>query len=98
MEDLKIQCESPMKLFCDDKSAISFSHNLVQHDRTKHIEIDLHFIKDKLDNVLITTSHVPSGHRLTDVLTKGLSTERFWKLTCKLGMINIHSPALGGVL
>lgn len=40
LEDLKIQCEGPMKLFCNNKSTISVAHNPVQHDRTKHIEID----------------------------------------------------------
>ena len=44
-----------MKLYCENKSAINIAHNLVQHDRTKHIEIDLHFIKDKLDSGLICT-------------------------------------------
>ena len=44
-----------MGLVCDNKSAISIAHNLVQHDRTKHVEIDRHFIKEKLDNGLIAT-------------------------------------------
>ena len=39
LEDLKIQWSKPMKLYCDNKSAINIAHNLVQHDRTKHIEI-----------------------------------------------------------
>ena len=93
LDDLKIKYEAPMKLFCDKKLAISIAHNLVQHDRTKHIEIDRHFIKEKLESRLITIAYVPSGHQLVDVLTKGLPTERFQELTSKLGMIDIHSPA-----
>lgn len=37
-----------MKLYCDNKVAISIAHNHVQHDRTKHVEVDKHFIKEKL--------------------------------------------------
>lgn len=43
-----------MKLFCNDKSAISFAYNLVQHDKIKHIGVDQHFIKEKLDNKMST--------------------------------------------
>ena len=93
LDDLKIRYEEPMKLFCDNKSAISIAHNPVQHDRTKHIEIDRHFIKEKLDSGVITTTYIPSEHQLADVLTKGLPKDRFSQLTCKLGMIDIHSPA-----
>ena len=93
LNDLKIQCDGPMMLFCDNKSAISIAHNPVQHDRTKHIEIDRHFIKEKLDSGLISTTYIPSGQQLADVLTKGLPTEHFKELTSKLGMIDIHSPA-----
>ena len=93
LDDLKIRYEEPMKLFCDNKSAISIAHNPVQHDRTKHIEIDRHFIKEKLDSGVITTTYIPSEHQLADVLTKGLPKDRFSQLTCKLEMIDIHSPA-----
>jgi len=48
-----------MKLFCDNKSAINIAHNPVQHDRTKRIEIDRHFIKEKLEEGLICLSYVP---------------------------------------
>ena len=61
-----------MKLYCDNKSAISIAHNPVQHDRTKHKEIDKHFIKEKLDSGLICTAYVPTRHQLAEVLTKGL--------------------------
>ena len=63
LEDLKVQWSKPMKLYCDNKLAISIAHNPVQHNQTKHIEIDRHFIKEKLDSGLICTPYVPIGHQ-----------------------------------
>ena len=82
-----------MKLYCDNKSAISIAHNPVQHDQTKHIEVDRHFIKEKLDSGLICTPYVPSQGQLADILTKGLRTPNFDRIICKLGMDNIYSLA-----
>ena len=93
LNDLKMACEEPIILYCDNKSAINIVHNPIQHDRTKHIEIDQHFIKEKLESDLITTSYIPSGLYLVDFFAKGFPIERFHDLTCKLGMIDIHSPA-----
>ncbi|RDY13166.1 Copia protein, partial [Mucuna pruriens] len=92
LDDLKVKYEGPIKLFCDNNSIISIAHNLVQHDRTKHIEIDRHFIKEKLDSGLIVTTHVPTGLQVADVFTKGLPATRFQELNGKLGMIDIHLP------
>ncbi|KAJ8752056.1 hypothetical protein K2173_001083 [Erythroxylum novogranatense] len=83
----------PMKLFCDNKSAISIAHNPVQHDRTKHIEVDRHFIKEKLDSGLICTPFISTSDQLADMLTKGLSGAAFQRLVSKLGMDDIHLPA-----
>lgn len=58
LEDLKIKWEEPRKLYCDNKSGISIAHNPVQYDRTKHNEVDIHFIKEKPDCGLICTPHV----------------------------------------
>ncbi|KAJ9547057.1 hypothetical protein OSB04_019600 [Centaurea solstitialis] len=93
LEDLRIRWNEPMKLYCDNKSAISIAHNPVQHDRTKHIEIDRHFIKEKLDSGLICTPFVPSGLQLADVMTKGLGTNMFHENVSKLGMEDLYSPA-----
>jgi len=75
-----------MKLYCDNKCAISIAHNPVQHDRTKHIEVDRHFIKEKLDSGLICTPYVSSQENLTDILTKG--NNNFESIVSKLGMEN----------
>ena len=69
----------------------------MQHDQTKHIEIDKHFIKEKLDSGLICTSYVSTDYQLADVFTKGLSSAKFHADVSKLGMENIYSLVWGGV-
>ncbi|RDY04298.1 Copia protein, partial [Mucuna pruriens] len=59
LDDLKVKYKGLMKLFYDNNSTISIAHNLIQHNRTKHIEIDKYFMKRKLDSRLIITKHVP---------------------------------------
>lgn len=83
LENLKINCEGPMKLFCDNKPVIGIAHDLV-HITGQHIEIIQHLKKENLDSELITTTCIPLGHWLIVVLTKGLPTERFSQLTCNL--------------
>jgi len=72
LDDLRIKRIGPMKLYCDNNSAINIADNLVQHHRTKHIEINMHFIKEKLNSRQISTPYVPSCDQLVNVLTKGL--------------------------
>ncbi|RDY07904.1 hypothetical protein CR513_07929, partial [Mucuna pruriens] len=60
LDDLKVKYEGHIKLFCDNNSTISIAHNSFQHDRTKHIEIDRYFIKEKLNSRLVITTHVPT--------------------------------------
>ncbi|GAV77818.1 LOW QUALITY PROTEIN: hypothetical protein CFOL_v3_21288 [Cephalotus follicularis] len=84
--------ERSMRLYCDNKAAINIAHNPVQHDKTKHIEIDRHFIKEKLDQKLICTPFVSLENQLADVFTKGLSCKQFNYIVCKLDMRNIYAP------
>ena len=103
LEDLKIAWKGLMKLYCDNKSAIDITHNLVQHDRTNHVEIDRHFfligeidrhfIKEKLDSRLICTPFVSTEGQLVDMLTKGLNSIAFQSIIGKLRMDNIYLPA-----
>ncbi|WKA11498.1 hypothetical protein VitviT2T_028992 [Vitis vinifera] len=93
LDDLRIKWDGPMKLCCDNKSAINISHNPIQHDMTKHIEIDRHFIKEKLEEGVVYMSYVPSEHQLADIITKGLNNSMFHDLVLKLGMEDIYSSA-----
>ena len=92
LDDLNIEWNGPMKLYCDNKSAINIAHKPVQHDRTKHVEVDRHLVKEKLDNGTICTLFVSTGNQVADVLTKGLSGSTFQSIVSMLGMDNIHSP------
>lgn len=91
--DLSLQEESPISLYCDNKAAISIAHNPVQHDRTKHVEVDRHFIKDHLEKGNLVTPFVHSRDQLADVFTKSLSSDTFTDDIHKLGMTDIYSSA-----
>ena len=93
LEELKLSHPTPMKVYCDNKAAISIAHNPVLHDRTKHIEVDKHFIKEKINAGIICMTYLPTGEQLADVLTKGLHKKQFDKLTSKLAMEDIFKPA-----
>ena len=91
LDDLRIKWDDPIKLYCDNKSAIDIVHNPIQHDRTKHIEVNRHFIKEKLEEGVVCMSYVPSEHQLVDILTKGLNGSMFHGLVFKLRMEDIYS-------
>ena len=59
-------------LFCDNKSAIMLSSDSVLHERTKHIEVDIHFIREKVRSGVITPSFVPSYAQTADMFTKSI--------------------------
>ncbi len=82
-----------MKLWCDNKSAINIANNPVQHDRTKHVELDRFFIKEKLDEGVLELEFVTSSGQVADCLTKGLGVKECNRSCDKMGMIDIYHPS-----
>ena len=90
--EIGVKEEMPMKMYCDNKTAINISHNPVHHDQTKHVEVDKHFIKEKVEDGTICMVYVPTNKQVADVLTKTLSRRSFKQLINKLGMFNLYNP------
>ncbi|KAI5323903.1 hypothetical protein L3X38_032976 [Prunus dulcis] len=90
--DLGFGPQKPMDLYCDNKGAIVIAHNPVQHDRTKHMEVDRHFVKEKLGAEIISFPFISSEYQLANVLTKAVSTIVFLNSLDKLGMCDIFAP------
>ncbi|KAM1098076.1 hypothetical protein ACFX19_015649 [Malus domestica] len=74
---IQIDVSCPMTLFYDNLSAIALAYNLVMHQRTKHIEVDIHFVWERVAKKLLQLQFVSSNEQFANILTKGLSTPLF---------------------
>ncbi|KAL5804478.1 hypothetical protein ACOSQ3_031278 [Xanthoceras sorbifolium] len=92
LSDLRFHQRDCMRLYCDNKASVQIANNPVQHDRTKHVEIDRFFIKEKLEEKIIELPFVPSKDQLADILTKAINGKSFHDSISKLGMSDIYAP------
>ncbi|GKA49753.1 ribonuclease H-like domain-containing protein [Tanacetum coccineum] len=76
-------------VYCNNVSAVYMSTNPVQHQRTKHIEIDIHFVRDMVALGEVRVLHVPSRYQYADIFTKGLATALFEEFHTSL---SVRSP------
>ncbi|KAI0519810.1 hypothetical protein KFK09_007271 [Dendrobium nobile] len=67
VDELQITQQSPTTIYCDNTSAIALANNPVFHARTKHIEIDYHFIRQHINSGSITIEHISSIDQIADV-------------------------------
>ncbi|GJV01464.1 ribonuclease H-like domain-containing protein [Tanacetum coccineum] len=89
--ELHISLFTATLVYCDNVSAIYLTANPVQHQRTKHIEIDIHFVRDKVAKGQVRMLHVTSRYQCADIFTKGLASILLEEFRCSLSVRS--SPA-----
>ena len=87
-----------VRLYCDNQSAIAIARNPVQHDRTKYMSMNRHYIFENIDHGIIQLAFVMSADQKANIFTKPLPGLRFQSLVIKLGTVNIPGGRGGGVL
>jgi hypothetical protein len=80
---------SKVPLLCDNESAIRLADNLVEHSRTKHIDIQHHFLRDHQQKGDIDVCHISTDYQLADIFTKPLDEKRFCKLRSELNVLDL---------
>jgi hypothetical protein len=84
LAEITVPSVTSVTLWCDNQSAIHISSNDVHHQRTKHIDIRHHYIRDAIRNKEVEIKWVETKQQLADILTKSLPGEQFKNLKVKL--------------
>ena len=79
-------------IYCDNQSCIKLYKNLVFHDKSKHIDIKYHFIRDMVEKGVVKLQYVAIDEQVADVLTKSLSKVKFEYFIDKLGVVEKDVP------
>jgi hypothetical protein len=90
LRQLLAELHSPLAkstlVYCDNVSAVYLSTNPVQHQLTKHVEIDLHFVRDRVAVSDVRVLHVPTTSQFADIFTKGLPSSTFSEFRSSLNV------------
>jgi histone deacetylase 1/2 len=90
MKEIGLKCPSTARLWCDNIGAKYLSANPVFHARTKHIEVDYHFVRERVASNLLQIDYIPSGDQVADGFTKALTVKQLEKLKTNLNLSRLR--------
>ncbi|GJU66908.1 integrase [Tanacetum coccineum] len=93
LKDLTVNLQDATPLYCDNQAARHIANNPVFHERTKHVEMDCYFVRERVASQEILPLHVTSKQQIADLFTKPLGAQTLRVLLGKLGVQDLHTPA-----
>ncbi|KAL0315859.1 UNVERIFIED_CONTAM: Retrovirus-related Pol polyprotein from transposon RE2 [Sesamum radiatum] len=85
LRDFQLSIQQPIPFWCDNKAALHITANPVFHERTKHLDIDCHLVRDQFKAGFISPTHIAGPHQPADLFTKVVPLPTFTRLLSKLG-------------
>jgi len=96
LHELHVHINKATVIYCDNISAVYLSENPVHHRRTKHVEIDIHFVREKVALGQFRVLHIPTARQIADIMTKGLPTSLFQDFRVSLCIQSSGASTEGG--
>lgn len=92
LHDLKAPQQGATPLYCDNQADRHIANNPVFHERTKHVEMDCYFVRERVESKHIQPCYIRTYDQVADIFTKPLGATQFGFLLGKLGVRDLHDP------